>query len=262
MNPLFVASLAILLLNDFYLKNAFPGFVTGKLSDLSGIIVCVLLFSALFPERKPNVYILVALSFVFWKSPLSSGVIDLINETFPANYARVVDYGDLFCLFALFPLYFFEPENRAKASFQRVFFGLLSGISLFAILATSRARMPDYGYVYVGKELTFKTDKAGFLKLLEQEHVSFKESGKYMIKGEHFMEGYELEKMIIGSDTVYQASIGIRQKNKGKLVVRIEKIQITEKGRAMILEDYSKQDSITKAYKIHTIDYFKSLKEK
>lgn len=38
-HPVFLASLGMLVLNDHFLKAAYPGLVTGKVSDVAGLIV-------------------------------------------------------------------------------------------------------------------------------------------------------------------------------------------------------------------------------
>lgn len=48
LHPIAVLSVAVLLLNDHWLKARFPGFVTGKLSDLAGMVFFPLLLLTLF----------------------------------------------------------------------------------------------------------------------------------------------------------------------------------------------------------------------
>lgn len=47
LHPIFVFAVALLLLNDHVLKSRVPGVVTGKLSDVTGLIVLPLLVLAL-----------------------------------------------------------------------------------------------------------------------------------------------------------------------------------------------------------------------
>ncbi len=56
-HPLWWASLALLVANDHWLKGAdlLPGWLTGKLSDLAGLIVGPVLLSALLRARGPRV---------------------------------------------------------------------------------------------------------------------------------------------------------------------------------------------------------------
>ena len=97
----FVASLTTLLLNDFWLKRAIPGMVTGKLSDFAGIAVVTLLLLAGAPRHRRLVHVLVAAGFAFWKSPLSQACIDAANDHLPWNIGRVVDYSDLLALLVM-----------------------------------------------------------------------------------------------------------------------------------------------------------------
>jgi len=46
LHPLALGALALLILNDHYLKAAYPGWWTGKLSDLAGLAVVPLLVAA------------------------------------------------------------------------------------------------------------------------------------------------------------------------------------------------------------------------
>jgi hypothetical protein len=48
LHPLPLASVALLAANDHYLKFKFPGFITGKLSDFSGVFFFPLFLCALF----------------------------------------------------------------------------------------------------------------------------------------------------------------------------------------------------------------------
>src|SRR6185436_11303383 len=47
LSPLALLSLGVLVINDHALKGAFPGFVTGKLSDAAGMLLFPLLLHAL-----------------------------------------------------------------------------------------------------------------------------------------------------------------------------------------------------------------------
>src|SRR5262245_28812425 len=55
LHPLFLCALALLLVNDHLLKGAgiLPGAITGKLSDLAGLIVAPVLVAALVGARTP-----------------------------------------------------------------------------------------------------------------------------------------------------------------------------------------------------------------
>ncbi|MBI5288860.1 MAG: hypothetical protein HY873_07795 [Chloroflexi bacterium] len=97
----FVAGLLLLLANDFVLKQAYPGVLTGKLSDFAGLFIFPMFWSALFPRRTREIYLATALGFVWWKSPLSQGAIDGWNAGGIFEIGRVVDYTDLVALVVL-----------------------------------------------------------------------------------------------------------------------------------------------------------------
>jgi hypothetical protein len=51
--PVFVASVGLLLLNDHVLKAAWPGWVTGKLSDVAGVVMVAVALTALCRRARP-----------------------------------------------------------------------------------------------------------------------------------------------------------------------------------------------------------------
>ena len=79
----FLTALALLLLNDFWLKSQYPGLVTGKLSDFAGIAMIALPCLAAFPRRARTIYAAIAVAFFWWKSPLSGAFISVANEVLP-----------------------------------------------------------------------------------------------------------------------------------------------------------------------------------
>ncbi|MCE3295796.1 MAG: hypothetical protein K0R65_1510 [Crocinitomicaceae bacterium] len=259
LNPLFVLALAILLLNDFVLKSAFSNFLTGKLSDLAGVVVLALFLSAFFPKRKFGVYVFVILLFTFWKSPLSSSFIAFLNQQFSAGYSRVVDFTDIFCLLVLIPLYRFEPIKK-QADLKWAFVPL-SALTLFSVIATSRAQPEQYGYVYIGKEIKFETDKQNFLNVLTAHGVEYKMIHKYEYKGDS-IENYELQKFLINSDTIYRAILSLQQPSARQLIVSVRSIHFTEVSWPHPDVTYANQDSVAEAYKTRTIHYFENLKPK
>jgi len=95
--PLFLASLGLLVINDIYLKTHFPGWLSGKLSDFTGLVVLPLLLFSIFPRHVLSAAFGVALLFIWWKAPYSTGFIDLANKA-GIGFSRVVDYTDLLAL--------------------------------------------------------------------------------------------------------------------------------------------------------------------
>lgn len=97
----FVSSLAVLLINDHVLKQAYPGFVTGKLSDFAGIAVIALPLLAACPRHARAIYLAIFAAFLWWKCPASNAFIAYVNEVQPLRIGRTVDYTDLLALIIL-----------------------------------------------------------------------------------------------------------------------------------------------------------------
>jgi hypothetical protein len=129
----FLICLALLLLNDFYLKAVNHNAITGKLSDFCGLFVFVSFWSAFLPKRKLTIYFSTALIFVFWKSPYSEAFIDFFSRTFyPIN--RTVDITDLIALVMLPIGFFYNPCSTTKLKVNPI---PLAALTLFAFCATS-----------------------------------------------------------------------------------------------------------------------------
>jgi chromate transport protein ChrA len=177
-NGVFLLALFALLFNDFYLKAYFHNALTGKLSDLSGLIVFVFFFTFLLGNRfKTVLFITTTLLFCWWKSALSSGFIDNWNELLPFySIERVVDYTDFICLLILIPIYFYEP--KVKQIFNKQWIGVpVLLLSVFAITATSKGgNLEAYGTTrkYIIQEsFKLKMTHADFLKNLSLSNISF-----------------------------------------------------------------------------------------
>jgi hypothetical protein len=133
----FIGALMLLLANDFVLKYHFPGLITGKLSDISGLFVFIIFFRSILPERfKIELYVSIAILFLLWKSPFSQTFIEAFSRNF-YSIDRVVDITDLLVLLLL-PAYFrFETFEWKKISISPV---LIGSIAIFAFCSTSIAR--------------------------------------------------------------------------------------------------------------------------
>jgi hypothetical protein len=103
-SPAFVLAVAVLAVNDHVLKPAFGNWVTGKLSDVAGLLAFALFWCALLPRRRDAVLVGTALAWMAWKSPLADAPLALWNAS-PAGsalpLARVLDYGDWIALVVL-----------------------------------------------------------------------------------------------------------------------------------------------------------------
>jgi hypothetical protein len=147
-SPLFLLGLALLLLNDFVLKEAFGNALTGKLSDFAGMFIFPLFWLALFPKYKRLIFVTCGLFFVWWKSPMSQAAIDGWNGLGVFQMGRVVDYSDLWALLML-PLAWRYADWNSSFRFTSFLHKIPPVVPLslacFAFIATTLAS-PYYNY--------------------------------------------------------------------------------------------------------------------
>lgn len=158
----FLVCLALLLFNDFYLKAAYPSWLTGKLSDFTGLFVFVSFWTALFPRVRRLIYFLTALLFVIWKSPYSQPFIDFFTLNF-YTIDRAVDLSDLWAL-TILPFAFYQ---KPKAKFYTINLSPypLALIAVFSFCATS---MQENELIF--KEPKYLLFKAGVVDFEVREY--------------------------------------------------------------------------------------------
>lgn len=145
LHPLFIISLALLLLNDFYLKFEYRNWLTGKLSDFAGLLAFAVFLFVLIPSQRKAVIIFSALFFCCWKSPLSNFFIDFFNSiNIPLN--RVIDYTDLLALSVLPFVYKIKEPDYPATTLRFVAVYTMGTITLFSFCATSMPRHLMYDY--------------------------------------------------------------------------------------------------------------------
>lgn len=147
----FITSLLLLLVNDAWLKAAYPGLVTGKLSDIAGVALVTLLLLTLHPHRPGAIYTGMAAAFAWWKSPLSQPFLDAANTLLPVTLGRAVDYTDLLAL-AVMPLcrhVIARPHAYAVPGpwVRRLLVAPLAALTLFGLMATSVLPLTRQEYV-------------------------------------------------------------------------------------------------------------------
>lgn len=137
----FLASLALLLLNDGWLKAAHGGIVTGKLSDFAGLAVVGLLLHAAWPRRAWWVSAGLALAFAWWKSPASQAFIDAFNALGWIRLGRVIDYSDLIAVAVLPACHAVVRRVDSYAlpwpAMRRVLAAPVAALTLLALMGTS-----------------------------------------------------------------------------------------------------------------------------
>lgn len=136
LSPVFLLSLLVLGVNDHLLKAAFPGWLTGKLSDFAGVFAFAVALGVALGGRRVAGAVLAGALFAWWKTPLAQPALDAWNALPLFDVARVVDATDLFALLVLVPaarMRLAPLRLRARAWKPAV---ALASVLLFA--ATSR----------------------------------------------------------------------------------------------------------------------------
>ncbi|RWU05007.1 hypothetical protein [Pedobacter chitinilyticus] len=146
LNFVFLFCLVILLLNDHFFKYQFANALTGKLSDVVGIILLPLLLAFVFPRLKQQAVWISGLLFVFWKLPYSQSLIDFYNQYTFIQTSRIVDLTDLYVLLLLpIPYYLIKRMDDLEIlKIKKLHPALLLFPTVFALIATS----PPASYYY------------------------------------------------------------------------------------------------------------------
>lgn len=139
--PGFLVALVLLLANDFYLKTHYANWLTGKLSDFSGLYVFTQFIATCFGGRIVATAITSAVLFAVWKSPLATPLIELVNRYSAMPIHRTIDYTDLMAL-AVLPLAvrFYGTRTTFPWGFIKYPVAVLA---MLGIMATSTIR-PSY----------------------------------------------------------------------------------------------------------------------
>lgn len=203
----FLFCLFLLLCNDFYLKQNVGNFLTGKISDFTGLFIFPIFISIFFSRFKCIIYIVTGIFFILWKSPLSHGFIDLWNNLFFFNINRVVDYSDLLALSVL-PLSYVFSNMHYKT--VRIYPVVPIVISAFAFMATSYQKDYDYNKTY---SFSFsKTELLAKINLIKYDSMNLnyplseniKNSNDYIVERGPDTIWYYVSGQKISSDTIYK----------------------------------------------------------
>lgn len=156
LHPFFLVSLFVLLANDLSWKSAYPNWLTGKLSDVVGLVVLPVFLTVFFPAHKTFHLLFSALFFVWWKSSLSGPVIHFFNEQLSLPIGRTVDYTDLFAL-AILPLAGrIKPVSyNLQATLQAGLRTALAVITFVSLCSTSVPYREGLGYGRRENEMGF-----------------------------------------------------------------------------------------------------------
>lgn len=147
LHPLWLGSLAVLVINDHVLKGAgvLPSWLTGKLSDFAGMLVAPLLVVCLLRIRseRASALVHVAVGAVFAAinvSPACARMFEALTALTPLPWAITVDPTDLIALPALlvsFAVLRRPCEHQARAWRRTALQGGLATAGTLACMGTS-----------------------------------------------------------------------------------------------------------------------------
>lgn len=161
---LFLLGLTLLLLNDFYLKYQYPSFLTGKLSDFSGLFIFPFFISVFLPRPK-SIYFMTAVFFTFWKLEYSQSFIDTLANLTNLGFHRTVDPSDLIALSVLPISYmYFMQKSNAKTKDK---FGVSIVVSLIALFSFCATTLPRQEF-----KSRIKTDKSFVIEISKEKLFS------------------------------------------------------------------------------------------
>lgn len=169
LHPLFLVCLALLLCNDFWLKEQFSNVITGKLSDFTGLFIFPFFWSAFFPKYTRGIHISTVLLFIWFKSPLSTPVLSWLNG-FGLSIGRVIDYTDYMALVSVLLSYYVFNNITIHRSYRSAKVGVIY-LSIFSFMATSQIPKVSTFYPIQNKEYYFKGTKRELIQKLNEVQV-------------------------------------------------------------------------------------------
>lgn len=137
LHPVFLTCIALLLLNDFYLKYVFSNWLTGKLSDITGLLAFALFGFAVSTLERKKILLLITLFFLWWKSPLSEPVIVFFNQQLNIPVSRVVDYTDYLAICFLPLTNWLNVPDYSLTRWRQLAVTSSGLVSFFAFCATT-----------------------------------------------------------------------------------------------------------------------------
>ena len=226
-NWIFLSGLVLLAFNDHYLKAAYPNWVTGKLSDFSGLLILPMLLLFLFPRLSNLVFVVSGLFFIYWKLPLSESFIDHYNRVALIPIVRTVDYTDLIALLIL-PVSYALIKNigrytitdAANRSLHPLFILIPCSAVFMATSPPISYYMRPGGDIHIGKSYKMKMSKDKILERLRAEGFTVKPdslSKAVFPRGEHYL----VENIILsgGKDTIRSIQFGFIGNNENPVLL-------------------------------------------
>lgn len=236
----FLLSILMLLINDFFLKEKFHNFLTGKLSDFAGLFALPYFISILNPKTAKQIYISTGFIFIFWKSEFADAIILFINNL-GIGINRVVDYSDNIALIIL-PVSYFYWNKESKEIFA-VKFNLkpiIILISCFSFIATSlpkeNQKVNLKSNLAITSDLTIDdiTNKLKYIQFLENNNYRLEVVQKKLyIQMIITLKNLENGSVLIKLDSIKDYQI------QGRLFFGISD-ELRQKAKNFTIKDYEK----------------------
>ncbi len=182
-HPVFLLSLALLALNDHVLKHHYHNALTGKLSDLAGLIVLPVFIALLTPRLAKWSCLIAALFFIFWKTEWSSGLIEQINANGFLTIGRVIDYSDFIALLILpLPWAMIREKTPIDQRLRSAGSIVILVVTSLTLMATSIRRNPvlnPEGTIRIAEKHPLKVPKDTVLSRIKHLGYTYEKSDQY-----------------------------------------------------------------------------------
>ncbi|OON69239.1 hypothetical protein [Hymenobacter sp. CRA2] len=171
--PAFLLGLAVLLLNDGYGKAAFPGLITGKLSDVAGLLIFPVFVAYVVPAAQRVAVPLTGLAFLLWKTPAVTPLIEAFRACTGLPLQRTIDYSDYVALLVLPAAQQLISRRRAGPAWPAGWLQLSRAVvGLVAVVAFSATSLPyasaPSGSVLIDETYALKMSQKQLLARLAQ----------------------------------------------------------------------------------------------
>lgn len=172
LNPFFIISLILLVLNDLWLKQHFSNAITGKLSDFTGLFGFPFFGYYFFPRFTKEIHIFTAIFFLWFKSEWFSPVLDWLHS-FGIPVYWVIDYTDYIALISIALSYY--VFSKVEYSYSNAFlkYGIAS-LSIFSFIASTQPHTYRVTYIVTDREYLFKatlSETVASFNEVEQERM-------------------------------------------------------------------------------------------
>ncbi len=243
LNYIFILCVIILFFNDHFFKHMFANWLTGKLSDIAGIIILPLILTYVFPKIKTHSVWISALLFLFWKSPYSENIIRFYNHFALIPITRIVDYSDVLVIVFL-PAVYYMIKNINSVEFLKIN-KIHPAFFLFPAVFVMMATSPPPSFYYTFSKGNFKCYKCKFtvnktqseiVEILKESDILFDTihpMNKKVYERVPALTGdsihfYRINRMIIDKDTLRNLDFSMRNRSNDRTVIHFTGMDVDQ----------------------------------